>query len=114
MTAEAGETDTFSIADRVKGLTPVMTGEMADAENWELTIPFDSPYTYNGGNFLFQLTNNVAEPLWRQHPHPDGFPPLPLAARKTIITLHDTPEPAVETLPYMRVKYGPRLSAWKP
>jgi hypothetical protein len=32
------------------------------------------------------------------------FPSLP---GKTIITLHDTPEPAVETLPYMRVKYEP-------
>ncbi len=107
VTAEAGETDTFSIADRVKGLTPVMTGEMADAENWELTIPFDSPYTYNGGNFLFQLTNNVAEPYGGNTRIQMAFRHFPSLPGKTIITLHDTPEPAVETLPYMRVKYEP-------
>ena len=85
-----------------EGSYPVMTGEMADAENWGADNPFDSPYTYNGGNFLFQLTNNVAEPYGGNTRIQMAFRHFPSLPGKTIITLHDTPGASCGDSPYMR------------
>lgn len=105
--AEVGESDSYDFTMRVDFLEPVMTGEMVDADNWELTIPFDTPYQYNGGNFLFQLTNLEKETFGGHTPIQMAFRHFPSSIGKTIVTLHDMSDAPVETLPYMRVKYDP-------
>jgi len=45
------------------GLTNVYEGEQLDIERYELTIPFDEPYEYQGGNFLYFAEQLATEPF---------------------------------------------------
>lgn len=48
-----GETDATVLTDYVGDLTLVATVDIAKSEATELTITFDTPYQYNGGNLVF-------------------------------------------------------------
>jgi len=45
------------------GLTNVYEGEQLDVEGYELTIPFNEPYTYQGGNFMYFEEQLAIEPF---------------------------------------------------
>lgn len=105
--AEAGETDLSTVSNYVEGLTAVMTGEMADAVNWELTIPFDTPYTYEGGNFIFQLTNNALETYAGNTPVKMSFLQSSSIGGSSVVSFRGYAENTVKAVPFIKVKYTP-------
>jgi hypothetical protein len=44
-----------------EGFTTVYSGTQLPIDNYELTIPFDQPFTYRGGNFLYSHLMNTYE-----------------------------------------------------
>ncbi len=105
--AEVGETDSELVSGRIDGLTEVLTGEMPDVEYGELLITFDSPYTYKGGNFIFQLRNNSNESFDGYNNVKIGFMSDTSLRGMTVVSLPDYTDEPQNTVPYMRVKYNP-------
>jgi len=59
---ETGDTLDMT-TDIPEGFTTVYSGEQLDVERYEFTIPFDEPYTYQGGNFTYLSRENAYEPF---------------------------------------------------
>ncbi len=104
---EAGEIEANTITGPVAGLTPVMNGEMVDAYNWELTIPFDNPFTYEEGNFILQLTNNALENYAGNTPVKMEFVLASSINGSTVVSYKGYTEQTLKTVPFIKVRYTP-------
>lgn len=105
MLVEAGDTDVNTINGPVEGLETVMTGEMVDAYNWELTIPFDEPFVYEGGNFILQLTNNAVETYAGNMPIKMAFLLSSSINGSTVVSFKGYLEQSLKTVPFIKVRY---------
>lgn len=102
---EAGEIDTNTITGPVENLTPVMDGEMVDAYNWELAIPFNDPFIYDGGNFVLQLTNNALENYAGNKPIKMAFVLASSINGSTVVSYKGYTEQTLKTVPFIKVRY---------
>ncbi len=102
---EAGVIDAVSINGPVTGLTPVMTGEMVDVYNWELTIPFDTPFVYEEENFVLQITNNALETYAGNMPIKMSFIQSSSIDGSTVVSYKGYTEQSLKTVPFIKVRY---------
>jgi len=92
------------------GLTNVYEGEQLDVEGYELTVPFNEPYTYQGGNFLYFSEQLAREPFaysfyWHGENclNEDGSK----ASKITAAWVSDYNWQSVSFRPLMRIRYIP-------
>lgn len=105
--AEVGETSETDIKELFSGLTQVMAGEMVDLDYWRHTIPFDEPYLYEGGNFVFQLSTAALENYGDHQPVQISYDHTRAIGGITVISLDgETADYPQHTVPVMMVKYA--------
>lgn len=101
-----GETSLERVSEEVMpGLTTVYRGLQPSLVNGELTINFDEPYTYGGGNLMYQCLMHEKE---LQGGTFFGFPYLGTGSEaegKSGVWMSVYQLQVMDFIPYMRVKY---------